>query len=88
MGATLIQVTSWNKLSYLPEQYTATAVTVLINPARIVSVQTRATPYNTTGVTNIIYEFPFNQMRYQVQLVVTETQAAILTAANANVVAT
>jgi len=87
MGATLILVNSWTNPDYLGSQ-NKTAVAMNINANNILKVTTRTTALNTTGVTDILYDMPINQMHYQVVLTVTQTAAAILTAANANVIAT
>lgn len=81
--ANLISVTSWSPLSLNNETPLSAAAVVLINPAKILSVKTRGTAYATTGVTDIVYEYPINQMHYQLTLIVTETRAAVLAAANA-----
>lgn len=80
--ANLIVVTSWTNLDYQSTENTA-ATAIVINTAKIISVKTRTVPFKTTGITDIVYEFPINQMRYQITLTVTEAEAAIVTAANA-----
>jgi len=80
--ANLIPVTSYSKLSNQETSATVTQ-TLYINPRNILSVTTRTTAYNTTGVTNILYELPYNQARYQVNLIVTETAAAVMALTNA-----
>lgn len=82
MAAVLIPVTSYSKLANQDTSGTTTS-TLYINSKNILSVSTRVTPYNTTGVTNVLYELPYNQMRYQINLIVTETAAAIMALTNA-----
>lgn len=84
MGATLITVTSWTKLN---GEYNSAATAITINPANIISVSLKATAYQTTGVTEILYNNGFNNDERQSTLIVTEAVAAIITAANANVAA-
>lgn len=80
--ANLIPVTSFSKLAN--QETTATAAQdLVINVANILSVSTRVTAYQTTGVTNILYALPVNNMTYQINLIVTETRAAVLALANA-----
>jgi len=81
-SANLIPVTSFSKLANQETSGTTTQ-TLYINPRFILSVSTRATPYATTGITNILYELPVNQASYQINLVVTETAAAIMALTNA-----
>lgn len=83
----LITLTSFSPVSN-PPTAGATASAVLVNVSRIISVKTRTTAYNTTGVTNVVYALPVNNTFAQIELIVTEAQAAILTAANSNAVAT
>lgn len=80
--ATLITVTSYSKLAN-QDTTGLTTSPLVINTSRIISVSTRATPYNTNGITNVLYALPVNQATYQVNLVVTEAASAIQTAANA-----
>jgi len=80
--ANLIPVNSFSKLSNQETSATATSL-LYINPRNILSVTTRPTAYQTTGVTNILYELPYNQVRYQVNLIVTETAAAVMALTNA-----
>lgn len=80
--ANLIVVTSWTKLNYQNSENPVATATV-INTKNILSVSTRPVPFKTTGITDIVYEYPYNQMRYQLTLTVTEAEAAIVTAANA-----
>lgn len=61
-----------------------TATTRLINVRNILSVKTRATAYRTTGIVDLVYAWPVNEAITQVTFIITETQAAILTAANAS----
>lgn len=61
-----------------------TASTRLINTNKILSVKTRATAYRTTGIVDVVYEWPVNEAVTQVTFIVTETQAALLTAINAS----
>lgn len=86
MAAALIQVTTFtNPLMYATGTADGkTASTRLINVRNIISVKTRATAYLTTGVTDVVYSYPVNEAMVQVTLICTETQAAILTAANAS----
>lgn len=81
--AQLITVTAWNKLTPTPDSYNKTATSLVLNVRNILAVKTRTTAYQTTGVTDILYEFPVNEARYQVNLIVTEALSAIVTAANA-----
>lgn len=80
--ANLIQVQSFSKLAY-QETTVTTAQPLVINVSRIISVSARTSTTLPTGVTTILYELPYNQMRYQISLVVTDTVAAVLAAANA-----
>lgn len=84
MAANLIVVTAWNNGLNASGAMGKTTKTIAINTKNIVSVQTRATAYQTTGVTDIVYEVPVNNSKIQAVLVVTETQAAVVTAANAS----
>lgn len=59
------------------------AAALIINVNNILSVQTRATPYLTTGVTNLVISYPINESVTQMTLVCTETADAILALANA-----
>jgi len=81
--ATLIQLTAWNKLSNNEQLVNTAATPITINTSRIISVQTRPVAYSVTGVTNVLYNLGVNNMNYQVNLIVTEAVAAIITAANA-----
>lgn len=80
--ANLIKVTSFSKLAY-QETTVTTAAPLILNVKNIISVSTLATPFQSTGVTKILYELPYNQMHYQVGVIVTETADAVLAAANA-----
>jgi len=86
MAAQLISVTSFQALNNVDGPATTSSV-IVINPARIIAVKTRASAYRTDGITDIVYELPVNQKKYQVILIVEESAAEIITAANANVVA-
>ena len=81
--ANLINLTAWNKLSNNEQLVNPAATPITISVSRIISVQTRATPYAGTGITNVLYNLGVNNMTYQVNLIVTEAVAAIVTAANA-----
>jgi len=81
--ANLITVTAWNKLSNNEQLVNTAATPITISVARIISVQTRPVAYQTTGITNIMYNLGVNNMTYQINLIVTEAVAAIITAANA-----
>ena len=81
--ANLIQVNTFTKLGYQDETVT-TAVPLVLNVKKIISVSVRASTVLPTGVTTILYEFPYNQMTYQKGIIVTETVAAVLAAANAD----
>jgi len=83
----LINVTSFSKLAY-QETTVTTAVPLVINVDNIISVSVRSSATLPSGVTTILYAMPYNQMTYQIPLVVTETVAAVVTAANANAIAT
>lgn len=80
--ANLITVTSWTKLDYQNSE-NAAATAIVINTSKIISVSTRAVPFKTTGITDIVYDLSLNQMHYQPVLTVTEAEAALITAANA-----
>lgn len=83
--ANLITVTTFSSLSQAingPKEAT-TATPLVINVKNILAVKTRTNPLNTTGITDVLYELPYNQSKLQVTLVVTEAAAAIVTAANA-----
>lgn len=86
MAAALIQVTTFTNpaqaLNGTGEGKTAS--TRLINVRDILSVKTRDTSYLTTGITDVVIKYYQNQAIFPVTLVCTETQAAILTAANAS----
>jgi len=60
-----------------------TAVAKVYNVENIISVSTRATAYRTTGITDVVIEYPVNQSVIQVPLICTETRAAILALMNA-----
>lgn len=81
--ANLIAVTSYNKLNPNVELSGTTTTATVIAVNKIIGVTTRATAYNTTGVTDILYSFPVNNAEKQIVLTVTETRAAVLAAANA-----
>ena len=81
--ASLITVTAWNKLSNNEQLVNTAATPITISVSRIISVQLRPVPYQTTGIVNILYNLGVNNMNYQVNLIVTEAVAAIVTAANA-----
>jgi hypothetical protein len=66
----------------------AAAVAKLINVRDIVEVKTRTTAYLTTGVTDVKYKYQVNNQLFVITLIVTESQAALLTAANSNAIAT
>lgn len=87
MAANLISVTSWTKLDYQNSPYSV-ATAIGINADKIISVTTRATALNTTGITDIVYELPFNQMNYQPVLTVTQTAAAIQAAISSSIAGT
>ena len=80
--AQVINVTSYSKLANAEVSATSTSPLV-ISVNRIIAIQTRATPYNTNGVTNITYALPTGNTTYQITLVVTEALAALVTACNA-----
>lgn len=82
MAANLILVNSFQALN--SDQPATTASAIYINPARIISVKTRATAYLTTGITDVLYAVPVNNSELQVTLIVTQTAAAVNTAANAS----
>lgn len=81
--ANLIEVNSFTGLDLNNETPASAATAMLINPAKIVSVETLATAIETTGITSIVYEGKINSQDYQFNLIVEETQAAVLAAANA-----
>jgi len=83
----LITVTTFSKLAVVDQPVT-TAIPMVINVARIVSITTRAVAFQTTGVTNVVYALPVNNTTYQITLVCTETRAALLALANSNAIAT
>lgn len=83
--ANLIVVTTFSPMSQAingqAEAKVATAIT--INVANIISVKTRPTAFQTTGITNLVYALPVNESMQQVTLICTEAATAIVTAANA-----
>lgn len=85
--AKIIELTMWNSSLDTTGNMAAATSKVLVNVNSIISVQTRATAYQTTGVSNVLISVPLNQTAQQVQLIVTEARSAILTAANANAAA-
>lgn len=80
--ANAFTVNTFTKLNYQQDTVTA-AVPIVLTSARVISVSTRNNPFLTTGITDVVYELPINQSRYQVVLVCTETRAAILALINA-----
>lgn len=80
--ANLIQLSSFSPIAVVPTPST-TASDVVVNVSNIISVKTLATPYETTGVTQVNYLLPVNNTSYVVELIVEETLAAVLAAANA-----
>lgn len=80
--ANLITVNSFNELSIVGTNGKV-AKPISINVKNIIGVKTRTNPYLTTGVTDILYSLPVNNTNYQVNLIVTETASAVVTAANA-----
>lgn len=81
--ANLISVTSFSGVSNGPTNDGTTASEVLINVENIISVKALDTAYETTGVTLVNYNVPTNNTVYQVGLIVEETVAEVLAAANA-----
>lgn len=71
-----IQVSSWSKLSE-DGGYNASAVNIGINTEDIIGVETRATAYATTGVTNIYYNYKVNNKSILVLLIVTQAIGAL-----------
>ena len=80
--ANLIQLSSFSPVAVVPTPST-TASDVLVNVSNIISVKTLDTAYETTGVTQVNYLLPVNNTSYVIELIVEETQAAVLAAANA-----
>jgi len=83
--ANLITVTTFSSLSQAinGQAEATTATAVIINVKNIISVKTKVTAFQTTGVTDVLYEYPVNEAVFQVRLICTETAAAILALANA-----
>ena len=86
MAQNLIQITTFTNPSQAinGQGDGTTSSTRLINCRNILSVKTRATAYRTTGIVDLVYAWPVNEAVTQVTFIITETQAAILTAANAS----
>lgn len=84
--ANLIQITTFTDPTKwetgTQDAPTGAAKTIVINVNRILSVQTRVTAFRTSGITNVLYAILKDEANLQVNLIVTETQAAVLAAAN------
>lgn len=81
--ANLITVTSFTSLSQALNGNGdgETAVPSLINVRGIVEVKTRTTPYLTTGITDVKYNYQVGNQIFVINLIVTEASSAIATAA-------
>lgn len=73
----LVKVNSWSILSAQGGYHRTAPKDILINVNNIVAVETRITPYNTTGVTNILYEYSENNSNTTLCLIVTDLLATV-----------
>lgn len=83
--ANLITVTTYSSLSQSQNGKPAAlpGVATVINVDKIISITTRSNTALPLGVSVVLYEVPINEASTQVELICTETRAALLALANA-----
>lgn len=78
VGTSLMAVTSWDDI--INQNVFATATSILLNPKFVNAVRTLTNPFNTTGITDIVYSLKNNNDTKRYSLRVTETLDAVVTA--------